>query len=95
MTCQASAYKGLPFPQRPSWAPPFDNILFAYFVHDIQARDKSESITDNFFAIRKVELPADDEVTIKREEVVQKKEPVAYESNRSINQAFDMWGKIR
>ncbi|EQC1412971.1 hypothetical protein ACY2L5_004329 [Providencia rettgeri] len=93
--CKISAYEGLPFPQRPSWALPVDNILFAYFVHDIQARDKSESITDNFFAIRKVELPGDDEVRIKQEKTVQKKEPVAYEPNRSINQAFDMWGKIR
>lgn len=95
MECQVSAYKGLPLPPYPYWYLPIDNVLFAYFVHDIQARDKSESITDKFFAIRKIELPGDDEVRIKPEKMVQKKEPVAYEPNRSINQAFDMWGKIR
>jgi len=93
--CKISAYEGLPFPQRPYWATPVDNVLFAYFVHDIQAKDKSESITANFFAIRKLELPGDDEVRIKQEKPVKKKEPVAYEPNRSLNQAFDMWGKIR
>lgn len=94
--CKISASEGLPFPQRPSWAPPVDNVLFAYFVHDIQARDKSESITANFFAIRKLELPGDDEIRIKQEKPVkpkQVKEPTAYEPNKSIEQFWGQLGK--
>lgn len=96
MECQVSANKGLPFPRRPSWAPPVDNVLFAYFVHDIQAKDKSESITDNFFAIRKLELPGDEEIRIKQEKIGQPKqvkEPTAYDPNKSIEQFWGQLGK--